>query len=79
MRNQAMLILDECPRSCLECPLRYHAEDFPKGNFTYRKMFKCRFAPMYLDEDEGDIVYLNDIMLRGKPPWCPLKEIESED
>lgn len=73
--SKAVLIFDEFPRSCLECPCKYHAEDFSLGNFTYQRMYRCKFEPTDLDEDEGDIVYLNNIMMDGKPPWCQLKEL----
>ena len=63
----------DMPNSCLECPLRYKSEEMPLGNFTYQSLFRCKYEPEDLCEDDGDTVYLNDIMKKSKPTWCPLK------
>lgn len=70
--SKAILVMD-MPISCLECPLRYKSEEMPLGNFTYQSLFRCEFEPEDLCEDDGDTVYLNDIMMKSKPDWCPLK------
>lgn len=72
--SKAILVMD-MPINCLECPFRYKSEEMPLGNFTYQSLFRCKFEPEDLDEDEGDTVYLNDIMMQGKPGWCPLCEV----
>ena len=69
---KAILVL-EMPKNCLECPFRYKSEEMPLGNFTYQSLFRCKFEPEELCEDDGDTVYLNDIMMKSKPDWCPLK------
>lgn len=69
---KAILVI-EMPKNCLECPFRYKSEEMPLGNFTYQSLFRCKFEPEGLCEDDGDIVYLNDLMMKSKPDWCPLK------
>lgn len=72
--SKAVLVIN-MPSSCLECPLRYKSEEMPLGNFTYQSLFRCKFEPEDLCEDDGDTVYLNDIMMKSKPDWCPLREL----
>lgn len=72
--SKCILVMD-MPSSCLECPLRYKSEEMPLGNFTYQSLFRCKFEPEDLCEDDGDTVYLNDIMMKSKPVWCPLSEL----
>lgn len=69
---KAILVL-EMPKNCLECPFRYKSEEMSLGNFTYQSLFRCKFEPEGLCEDDGDTVYLNDIMMKSKPDWCPIK------
>lgn len=73
--SKAVLILEDMPETCVDCPLHYKSETMPLGNFMFKNLYRCRFEPEDISEDDGDIVYLNDIMLDGKPPWCPLKEL----
>lgn len=70
--SKAILVMD-MPATCLGCPLKYKSEEMHLGNFTYQSLYRCGHEPDGLDEDEGDMVYLNDIMMKGKPEWCPLK------
>ena len=72
--SKAILVMD-MPKNCIECPFRYKSEEMALGNFTYQSLFRCKFEPEDLDEDEGDTVYLNDIMMQDKPEWCPLREL----
>lgn len=72
--SKAVLVID-MPSSCLECPLSHKSEEIPLGNFTYQSLFRCKFEPEDLCEDDGDTVYLNDIMMKSKPNWCPLREL----
>ena len=72
--SKAIVVMD-MPKNCLECPFRYKSEEKPLGNFTYQSLFRCKYEPDGLDEDEGDMVYLNDIMMKSKPEWCPLREV----
>ena len=75
--SKAILVMD-MPSTCLGCPLKYKSEEMHLGNFTYQSLYRCGHEPDGLDEDEGDMVYLNDIMMKGKPEWCPLKEMPSK-
>ena len=72
--SKAILIMD-MPINCLECPFRYKSEEMPLGNFMYQSLFRCKNEPEDISEDDGDIVYLNDVMMKGKPNWCPLREV----
>ena len=72
--SKAILVMD-MPKKCLECPLKYKSEELSLGNFTYQQLFRCKYEPEDISEDDGDIVYLNDIMMKGKPNWCPLREV----
>ena len=76
--GKCILVLDDMPKNCLECPFRYKSEEMSLGNFTYQSLFRCKFEPEGLCEDEGDTVYLNDLMMKGKPDWCPLKPMPSK-
>lgn len=71
---KAVLVMD-MPSSCLECPLRYESEEISLGNFSYQKLFRCKCEPENISEDNGDIVFLNNIMMESKPDWCPLREL----
>ena len=75
---KAILVL-EIPKNCLECPFRYKSEEMSLGNFTYQSLFRCKFEPEGLCEDDGDTVYLNDIMMKSKPDWCPLKPVPEKE
>ena len=72
--SKAVLVMD-MPSSCLECPLRYESEEISLGNFSYQKLFRCKCEPENISEDNGDIVFLNNIMMESKPDWCPLREL----
>lgn len=72
--SKAILVID-MPINYLECPFRYKSEEMPLGNFTYQSLFRCKNEPEDISEDDGDIVYLNDIMMKRKPDWCPLREV----
>ena len=76
--SKACLIFDDFPDKCIDCPLKRNREDLPLGNFTYQRLYRCMFEPEELSEDDGDIVYLNDIMMDCKPSWCPLKKVKEE-
>lgn len=76
--SKSMIVIDT-PRCCGECYLfKYKAEEMLLDGFayTYIKLFRCRLEPEGLCEDDGDIVYLNGFIYEGKPPWCPLKELQ---
>lgn len=73
--SKAILVMD-MPETCLECPFKYKSEEMPLGNYTYQSLFRCRYEPEHYDEDEEVYTdYLNDIMMKGKPDWCPLREV----
>lgn len=72
--SKAIFIMD-MPSCCLECPFKYKSEEMPLGNFTYQSLFRCKNEPDDISEDDGDIVYLNEIMMNSKPDWCPLREL----
>ena len=77
MIDKVMAIIDR-PVNCCECPFRFNYYDLHIGNFTYQKLNRCKLEPKNLDEDEGDVVYLNDFMLDKKAPWWPLQEVPTE-
>ena len=64
--SKAILVLDDMPTTCIECPLSYKAELLLEGNFLYRQLYRCNVQP----EDVEDC-YLQNI-LTEKPKWCPL-------
>lgn len=72
--DKVVIVLDK-PDCCLECVFRRHSEDMSLGNFTYQRLYRCGLEPEYLNEDNGDVIYLNDFMLNGKAPWCPLRDL----
>ena len=70
-----LILVVDMPATCLVCPLKYKSEEIHLGNFTYQSLFRCEREPEGLCEDDGDTVYLNDIMMKSKPDWCPLREV----
>lgn len=76
--SKAMLILDEMPKYCIGCPFKFKADSISLGNFTYQELFRCKFEPEGLSEDDGDEVFLNDFMWNRKPCWCPLREFKED-
>lgn len=69
------IVVFETPCDCGKCMFLGEAEMIHIGDFQYKRLYRCRLEPEGLDEDEGDIVYLNDFIFTGKPPWCPLKKL----
>ena len=39
--SKAILVLDDMPKTCIECPLSYKAELVSEGNFLYRQLYRC--------------------------------------
>ena len=66
---KGIIVLDEIPRSCVDCPMYYHAEDMSLGKFKYERLYKCKIMP-----EEVEQVYLEDI-LHKKPVWCKIRPI----
>ena len=65
--SKAILVLDDMPKTCIECPLSYKAELASEGNFLYRQLYRCSVEPE--DVEDG---FLPNI-LKEKPEWCPLQ------
>lgn len=70
--KKAILVLDEMPSNCLECPFRHKSETIPLGDFTFKQLFICRCQP----EDVEDYYLDNSKICETKPDWCPLIEVE---
>lgn len=66
---KGIVVLDEIPKSCVDCPMCYHAEDMSLGQFKYERLYKCKLEPENIEQ-----VYLEDI-LHKKPDWCPIREV----
>ena len=66
---KGIIVLDEIPKSCVECSMCYHAEDMSIGQFKYERLYKCKLEPEDIEQ-----VHLEDI-LHKKPDWCPIKEV----
>ena len=65
--SKGIIVLDEIPKSCIDCPVCYHSEDMSLGRFQYERLDRCKLEP-----GEVEQVYLEDI-LHKKPEWCPIK------
>lgn len=65
--RKGIIVLDEIPKSCLECPMCYHSEDMSLGRFQYERLYRCKLEPKEVEQ-----VYLEDI-LHKKPEWCQIK------
>lgn len=65
--SKGIIVLDEIPKSCIDCPMCYHSEDMSLGRFQYERLYRCKLEP-----EEVEQVYLEDI-LHKKPEWCPIK------
>lgn len=66
---KGIIVLDDIPKSCVECPMCYHAEDMSLGQFKYERLYSCKLEP-----EEVEQVYLDDI-LHKKPDWCPIIDL----
>ena len=81
--TKAMLILDEMPHSCRDCPFHRKDCEIHMGNYKYQNLYICPFMPedvYYGGDDEEDElvdVYINKHMInQTKPEWCPLVEVK---
>ena len=66
---KGIIVLEEIPRSCIECPMCYHATDMSIGKFQYERLYRCGLEP-----EDAEQVYLEDIC-HEKPDWCPIKPV----
>lgn len=66
--SKSILVM-KTPDACMHCPMCFQADEISIGEFEYRKLYSCRYAPSDVED-----FYLKDI-LRKKPDWCPFKEI----
>lgn len=66
---KGIILLEDIPRSCVECPMCYHATDMSIGKFQYERLYRCGLEP-----EDVEQVYLEDICHK-KPDWCPIKEL----
>ena len=64
---KGIILLEDIPRSCIECPMCYHATDMIIGKFQYERLYRCRLEP-----EDVEQVYLEDICHK-KPDWCPVR------
>ena len=67
--SKGIIILDEIPKTCIECPMHYHATDMSIGNFKFEQLFKCELEP-----EDVEQTYLEDICHK-KPNWCPIRPL----
>ena len=65
--SKAILVLNDMPKTCIECPLSYKSELVSEGNFLFKQLHRCSVEPE--DVEDG---FLSNI-LNEKPEWCPLK------
>ena len=42
---KGIIVLEEIPRSCIECPMCYHATDMSIGKFQYERLYRCGLEP----------------------------------
>lgn len=72
--SKAILVLDEMPVNCLECPFRVKGDLIQLPGFHYQQLFRCRVGHAKGDEWDNDIPV--DSMMKKRMKWCPLKESE---
>ena len=53
---KGIILLEDIPRSCVECPMCYHATDMSIGKFQYERLYRCGLEP-----EDVEQVYLEDI------------------
>lgn len=79
--SKAILVLNDMPHSCYECPLHKKDSLNPLGHFTYEQLYVCSVMPEErwdsYDENAEDVeVYINGHMVEHtKPDWCPLQQM----
>lgn len=67
--SKGIIILDEIPKTCIECPMHFYATDMSIGNFEFRRLYRCELEP-----EEIEQAYLEDIC-KSKPAWCPIRPL----
>ena len=70
--SKGIIILDEIPKTCIECPMYYHATDMSIGVFEFRRLYRCEIEP-----EEVEQAYLEDICHK-KPDWCPIRQLSEK-
>ena len=70
--SKGIIILNEIPETCIECPMHFHATDMSIGNFQFERLFRCELEP-----EDVEQVYLEDIC-HTKPDWCQIRPIPEE-
>lgn len=58
----------EMPSNCLECQFISKLEEIPVGEFLYKKIGHCVFAPDSIEDPWRDVTWL----MRYKEDYCPL-------
>ena len=71
---KAILVINDVPKSCDECPLFVKAF----GNASYCKMGAKYSDKEIADEEDGNLMIYFRGCLSTKPISCPLKEITDE-
>ena len=64
---KGIIVVDDIPQTCIECPMHFHATDMSIGDFRFERLFRCKLEP-----EDAEQVYLEDIC-HTKPDWCPIK------
>lgn len=71
--SKAMIVLDEMPINCMECPFRFKGDLVQLPGFQYQQLFRCRVGHAKNDRWDNDIPV--DSMRKKRMKWCPLKEL----
>ena len=69
--SKAILVLDEMPVNCLECPFRVKGELIQLPGFCYKQLFRCSVGHDILGYDDLDV----SLMLKQRMKWCLLREL----
>lgn len=67
--SKGIILLDEIPKTCVECPMCFYATDMSIGKFEFRRLYRCKLEP-----EEIEQAYLEDICC-SKPDWCPIRPL----
>lgn len=58
---KGIIVLDEIPKSCVDCPMYYHAEDMSLGKFKYERLYKCKIMPEEVEQVYLRIYYIKSL------------------
>ena len=48
--SKGIILLDEIPKTCVECPMCFYATDMSIGKFEFRRLYRCELEPEEIEQ-----------------------------